>query len=152
MPARHPSAQALATLAAELAALPDLPRAELKQRWQELYGIPCPVRMSRKLLRYAIAYRLQERVYGGLDKKTLRRLEKAAASLAAGRSLGPAGPRIKPGTRLLREWQGTVHEVIVLEKGVRYRGKAWPSLSAVAREITGARWSGPRFFGLKEAA
>jgi hypothetical protein len=61
-------------------------------------------------------------------------------------------PKIKPGTRLLREWQGTVHEVLVLERGVAYQGKTWPSLSAVAREITGARWSGPRFFGLNGKA
>ncbi|MCA9758832.1 MAG: DUF2924 domain-containing protein [Candidatus Eisenbacteria bacterium] len=71
-----------------------------------------------------------------------------AADLKAGKPPTPP-PRIKSGTRLLREWQGTVHEVIVLDEGVHYRGKAWPSLSAVAREITGARWSGPRFFGLK---
>ena len=56
------------------------------------------------------------------------------------------------GTRLLREWQGRVHEVLILDKGVEYRGKAWPSLSAVAREITGTRWSGPRFFGLNGAS
>ncbi|MCR9093121.1 MAG: DUF2924 domain-containing protein [bacterium] len=137
-------------LEAELEALPDLPRDELKQRWTEHYGTPAPHKMSRKLLCYAIAYKMQEKVYGGLDKKTRRKLEKAAADLKAGKPLGPTGPKIKPGTRLLREWQGTVHEVIVLEKGVQYRDKTWPSLSAVAREITGARWSGPRFFGLKD--
>ncbi len=106
--------------------------------------------MSRKILRYAIAYRLQENVYGGLDKKTRRLLDKAAANLAAGKPVVPEGPKIKPGTRLLREWHGTMHEVIVLENGVQFRDEIWPSLSAVAREITGARWSGPRFFGLKE--
>ena len=77
--------------------------------------------------------------------------DRAAADLAAGQTPVSAGPKIKPGTRLLREWQGKVHEVIVLETGVEYRGEAWPSLSAVAREITGTRWSGPRFFGLKGA-
>ena len=137
-------------LEAELGALPDLPRDDLKKRWQELYGTPCPPRMSRKLLRYAIAYRLQENVYGGLDKKTRRLLEKAAANLAAGKPVVPNGPKIKAGTRLLREWHGTMHEVIVLENGVQFRDEIWPSLSAVAREITGARWSGPRCFGLKE--
>ena len=136
----------------ELKVLPELPRAELQRRWTELYGTPCPVRISRKLLLYALAYRMQEKVYGGLDKKTLRRLEKAAADLAAGRPLTPAAPKIKPGTRLVREWNGTLHEVIVLEQGVQFRAKVWPSLSTVAREITGARWSGPRFFGLKSGA
>ena len=134
----------------ELAALPNLPRDELKERWTELYDVPCPPRMSRKLLRYAIAYRLQENVYGGLDKKTLRLLERATANLAAGRPVVSQGSMIKPGTRLLREWHGTMHEVIVLEKGVEFRDKIWPSLSTVAREITGVQWSGPRFFGLKK--
>jgi len=136
----------------ELRALPDLPRAELQKRWVELYETPCPARIGRKLLTRAIAYRMQEKVYGGLDKRTLRRLEKAAADIAAGRSLAPAGPRFKPGTRLIREWNGTVHEVVILEEGVQFRHKVWPSLSAVAREITGARWSGPRFFGLKRGS
>ena len=141
MPARNRTTEKLET---ELKALPDLPRQELKKRWTELYGTPCPPKMSLKLLRYAIAYRLQENVYGGLDKKTLRLLEKAAANLAAGKPAIPDGPKIKPGTRLLREWHGTMHEVIVLERGVMYQDESWPSLSAVAREITGARWSGPR--------
>ena len=139
-------------LEAELRALPDLPRAELQRRWVELYATPCPARIGRKLLTRAIADRMQEKVYGGLDKKTLRRLEKAAADLAAGRSLAPAGPRFKPGTRLIREWTGTVHEVVILEEGIQFRHKVWPSLSSVAREITGARWSGPRFFRLKRGS
>lgn len=139
-------------LEAELKALPDLPRSELQKRWVELYETPCPVRISRKLLTYALAYRMQEKVYGGLDKITLRKLEKAKAALAAGRPLAPAEPKIKPGTRFVREWHGTLHEVTVVERGVQYRKKTWPSLSAVAREITGVRWSGPRFFGLKKGA
>lgn len=149
MPARKHTTEKVEV---ELAALPNLPREKLKRRWTELYGTPCPPKMSQKLLRYAIAYRLQENAYGGLDKKTLRLLEKAAANLAAGRPAIPDRPKIKPGTRLLREWHGTMHEVIVHEDGVQYRGDSWPSLSAVAREITGARWSGPRFFGLKQGA
>jgi hypothetical protein len=108
--------------------------------------------MSRNILVRAIACRIQERALGGLNPSTRRRLDRAAADLAAGRTAARLAPKIKPGTRLLREWQGKVHEVIVLEKGVEYRGKSWPSLSAVAREITGTRWSGPRFFGLKESA
>ena len=147
MPATRKTIKALE---ADLDALPDLPRPELKQRWQDLYGTPCPPRMSRKLLRYAIAYRLQENVYGGLDRKTLRLLKRATANLAAGKPVVPEKSKIKPGTRLLREWHGTTHEVIVLEKGVQFRDETWPSLTAVAREITGAHWSGPRFFGLKE--
>ncbi len=108
--------------------------------------------MSRIFLLRALAYRIQEKALGGLDRVTRRRLDRAAADIAAGRAPAPRGTKIKPGTRLLREWHGKVHEVIVLEDGVEYRREAWPSLSAVAREITGARWSGPRFFGLKGAS
>lgn len=78
--------------------------------------------MSRQLLLRALAYRLQEQALGGLDRATRRRLDRAAADLAAGRPLAAPAPKIKPGTRLLREWQGVVHEVIVLEGGVQYRG------------------------------
>ena len=137
------------TLAVDLAALGDLPLNELKERWSDLFGSACPPGMSRNILVRAITYRIQERALGGLDRSTRRRFDRAAADLAAGRIPAALAPKIKPGTRLLREWQGKVHEVIVLEKGVEYREKSWPSLSAVAREITGTRWSGPRFFGLK---
>ena len=140
------------TLAVDLAALDDLAFKELKDRWSDLFGSACPPGMSRNILVRAIAYQLQERAFGGFGPSTRRRLDRAAADLAAGRNPAPLAPKIKPGTRLLREWQGMVHEVIVLEKGVEYRGKSWPSLSAVAREITGTRWSGPRFFGLTKGA
>ncbi len=139
------------TIGADLAALRELPYEELRQQWQEFYGPTRPARMSRMLLLRALAYRMQEQALGGLDRTTRRRLARAAQDLAAGRLPVASRPKIKPGTRLLREWQGVVHEVIVLESGVQYRGEAWPSLSAVAREITGTRWSGPRFFGLKGA-
>jgi hypothetical protein len=97
----------------------------------------------------AIAYRLQEQALGGLALATRRQLARAAQDLANGRAPSASSATIKPGARLLREWQGVMHEVIVLESSVRYRGEQWPSLSAVAREITGARWSGPKFFGLR---
>ena len=141
-----------AEVEAEPDALESLTHAELKTRWNELYDVPCPPHMSRKFLLRAVAYRIQENAFGGLRKATRRRLEKIAAGVAAGRPLQSPGPRIKPGTRLLREWQGALHEVTVRDDGIEYRDRIWPSLSAVAREITGARWSGPRFFGLKEAA
>jgi hypothetical protein len=140
------------TLAADLSALRALSRAELRQRWKDLYGSACSVRMSGVLLRRALAYRMQEQALGGLARATRRRLDRATEDLAAGRSPASPAPKIKPGTRLLREWQGVTHEIIVLERGVQYHGDSWPSLSAVAREITGARWSGPRFFGLKGGA
>jgi Protein of unknown function (DUF2924) len=136
----------------DLEALGERTPAELKARWQELYGSPPPARVSRKLLLRAVAYRMQEEVHGGLSAKTRKQLARRASDLAAGRPRKAPAAKIKPGTRLLREWQGVVHEVIVLENSAVYRGKSWPSLSAVAREITGARWSGPRFFGLQGKA
>jgi hypothetical protein len=144
--------QASTTLTTDLTALEELSREELRHRWVDLYDTPCPIYISRVLMLRALAYRIQEQALGGLDRTTRRRLDRATADLAAGRPLAAPAPKIKPGTRLLREWQGVVHEVVVLERGVEYRDRTWPSLSAVAREITGARWSGPRFFGLKEAA
>lgn len=149
MPTRKLATKSVAT---DLEALRDLSREELKQSWKDLYGSDCPQRISRVLLIRALAYRMQEQALGGLDRTTRRRLDRATKDLAAGRSIAPIAPKIKPGTRLLREWQAVVHEVIVLERGVQYQGKSWPSLSAVAREITGARWSGPRFFGLLKGA
>ena len=149
---QHARQRALDDLAEELASLEGLPRAALRERFQGLYGAACAARLSRRLLTYAIAYRLQERELGGLDRTTRRRLDRAAADFDAGRSPKQPPRKIKPGTRLLREWQGVVHEVIVRKRGVEYRGKTWPSLSAVAREITGARWSGPRFFGLTQGS
>ena len=136
-------------VAAELAALPNLSRDALKTRWSELYGAPPPSHLGRPILLLGIAYRIQEQIYGGLDSATRTRLDRAARELARGREPSCAPAAIQPGTRLYREWRGVVHEVVVLDRGVQYREKTWPSLSSVAREITGARWSGPLFFGLK---
>ena len=137
------------TLAGDLAALPGLPLDALKDRWRELYGRPPPSRLGRLLMVRGIAYRMQEQVLGDLEPATRRRIARAADDIAAGRAPSKSPSTIKAGTRLLREWQGVTHEVIVLEDGVKYRGEVWRSLSAVAREITGTRWSGPLFFGLK---
>jgi hypothetical protein len=142
--------EAAGNLSRDLAALPDLALDALKERWQALYGNPPPSRLGRTLMMRGIAYRLQEQALGGLGPATRRRLARAAEEIGAGRTPSSVPTAIKPGTRLLREWQGVVHEVIMLEDGVQYRGQTWKSLSAVAREITGTRWSGPLFFGLKE--
>ena len=149
-PRRSEKSRSADEVASELAALPGLTWDALKARWQELYDGPPPPHLSRAMMVHALAYRIQEKAFGGLDPATRRELDRAARDLAQGRKPSSGPIAIKPGTRLLREWGGVVHEVIVLEKSVRYRGEMWPSLSAVAREITGARWSGPRFFGLRE--
>lgn len=139
-----------AGLASALASLPGLPRAELLARWRTLYGAEPPRKISRPILVRAIAYRMQEQVYGGLSPLTRRALARAAEAAAAGKPVaGEVGPpRLRPGTRLLRDWNGVTYEVIVSDTGVLFRGERYGSLSEVARAITGARWSGPRFFGL----
>ena len=101
----------------------------------------------------ALAYRIQEIAFGGLSKATLRRLASLAAEFESdGRIATPAQPRIKPGARLVREWHGRTHAVVVTEDGFEFEGKLYRSLTSIAREITGAGWSGPRFFGLAKAA
>lgn len=137
----------LDALEAELVALPDLPLDDLKVRWAELYRAPPPRRIGRPIMVRAVAYKLQEYVFGGFKPSVRRRLDRAAAELANGAPPRVQPASIKPGTRLLCEWHGVTHEVIVLETGVRYRGETWLSLTAVARAITGAHWSGPGFSG-----
>lgn len=137
-------------LARELAGLPHLDRWELLERWRVLYGTAPPSHISRPILVRAIAYRMQEQVFGGLKPATRRLLQRVAEEIRAGKPITSVqSPTLKPGTRLLREWNRTTHEVIVLEDGVLFRGKHHRSLSEVARLITGSRWSGPRFFGLR---
>ncbi len=138
-------------LASELAGLPGLDRTGLVEQWRNLYGTEPPAYISRSLLIRAIAYRLQENALGGLKPSTRRFLAQVAENAFAGRQPPISPSTIKPGTRLLREWHGVTHEVIVREDSVTYAGKNYRSLSEVARTITGARWSGPRFFGLKGA-
>ena len=135
----------------EIAKLEQCDLRDLKTRWGEAFGRPPPKRISRGLLVRALAYRIQEKTLGRLKPALRRRLARTVAELSAGQAPPEPSLAIKPGTQLLREWQGVMHEVIVLEDSVQYRGKSWRSLSAVAREITGTQWSGPRFFGLRNA-
>jgi Protein of unknown function (DUF2924) len=138
------------TPAREIAALSVATIADLKSRWRTLYGTGPPPRISRDLLTRALAYRIQERALGGLKPSTRRLLTKVAADASARRAIQvvPA-PTLTAGTVLLREWHGTQHQVIVREDGVVFQGKQYKSLSQVAHRITGTRWSGPLFFGLR---
>jgi len=139
-----------ASVAVELSRLGELDASALRRRWRDLFGADAPKRISRDLITRAIAHRLQERVQGGLAPALRRRLRQLADELKQTGSLSVvAEPRLKPGTRLIREWQGAVHEVQVLEDGFAWQGQRWRSLSQIARAITGTRWSGPLFFGLK---
>jgi hypothetical protein len=121
---------------------------ELRREWRRLYRSQ-PPRLSRDLLVRAIAYRIQELRYGGLSKATSRKLTALGETRASGAQTAANGAqRIRAGVRLVREWNGRTHTVTVEEDGFSYAGRNYRSLTAIAREITGARWSGPRFFGL----
>jgi hypothetical protein len=141
-------------LTADIANLASLGNNELKVHWNAAYGTAAPVRMKRDLLRYAVAYRMQERALGGLKPAICRLLDRVADDAGARRPVKATLParKVGAGAVLLRQWGGVDHEVTVLEKGVLFRGKRHRSLSEVARVITGSRWSGPLFFGLKAQA
>lgn len=138
-------------IAAEIARLEGLAIDALREEWRRLHQTPPPKRLSRDILLRGITYMLQENAFGGLSKATLRKLQ----SFGPVEASQPAGhrprPSFKPGTRLVREWHGATHTVVILADGVEWRGQRYRSLSLVAREITGAHWSGPRFFGLNAA-
>ena len=136
---------------ARLAALKTTPTPDLKVQWRELFDSEPPP-FNRQYLVTRLAYRIQELAYGGLKPETIRRLEKLGEDLDGG---NPIKRRIrtdiKPitGTRLLREWQGVEHVVTVTADGFEWQGRPYQSLSSIARAITGSRWNGWVFFGLK---
>jgi hypothetical protein len=137
-------------VAQALARLSELTIFELRGEWRRLHRMPPPMRLSRDLLTPGISYKLQERAYGGLSTATARKLEQAGADSLSRGSVTPAPPiSLRPGTRLVREWHGVTHTALVHADGIEWRGQRYRSLSLVARKITGARWSGPRFFGLR---
>ena len=132
-----------------LARLTTMSSAELRSEWLKLYKCPAPD-MTIDLLRRGLAYRLQERASGGLSPATLREIERLSRQRErTGEAVVLPATRIKPGTRLVRDWGGSSHHVVVLDQDYLYRDRRYPSLSMIACEITGAKWSGPRFFGLK---
>jgi hypothetical protein len=134
-----------------LAALKTVPTADLKQQWRELFG-KAPPAFNRAFLQSRLAYRVQELAYGGLKPETVARWEALGEKLDGGnvvlRRLR-ADDRPIAGTRLLREYQGVEHVVTVLQDGFEYEGRPYRSLSAIARAITGTRWNGWTFFGLR---
>jgi hypothetical protein len=126
---------------------------ELKERWRKFYGTEPPRKIHCSLLIAAIAYRMQENALGALKPSARRHLLRVAGNVPDGRrARGYPGLSPKPGTVLVRDWGGVTHQVKVLEDGILFRSKRYKSLSEVARVITGSRWSGPLFFGLKSAA
>jgi hypothetical protein len=138
-----------ADVSSQLAALHEMGRAELRALWRRLRRGPPPL-LSRDLMKRVLAYDLQARVHGGLSKAVQRRLASLAGTLeqTGGDVMTTPALRLKPGARLVREWHGRTHTVLVQERGYAYDGRSFRSLSQIARQITGVRWSGPRFFGL----
>jgi hypothetical protein len=136
---------------ARVAGLKALPISALKQQWRDLFETEPPP-YNRRFLEHRLAYRIQELAYGGLKRETVERLRAIAEDLDGGdlmRRRQLANDRPIAGTRLIREWQGVEHTVTVREDDFDYQGRPYRSLSAVARAITGTRWNGLIFFGLK---
>lgn len=133
-------------LESQIDALDGLARDNLVERWNANHKCDPPKGIQKPLLVRSAAYHLQAKRFGGLKKET----RKALLSIAAGARHKPVAPKpeLKAGMRLLREWHGVTHQVLVLEKGFEWNGDTYSSLSAIATAITGAKWSGPRFFGL----
>jgi len=151
-PATASAPDSASPLSDRLAVLPTLGLGDLRLEWRRLYRAE-PPRLSRDIMMRAIAYRLQEIAHGGLSKVTQRRLMTLSNQLeTAGRITPLTGPRIKPGARLVREWRGRTHTGCVIDDGFEFQGKTYRSLTKIARDITGAQWSGPRFFGLTKTS
>ena len=136
---------------ARLVALKTTSTPDLKKQWRQLFETEPPA-FNRRYLESRLAYRIQELAYGGLKPETVRRLEKLGEELDGGNAtIRKIRADLKPiaGTRLIREWQGVEHLVTVTTDGFEWQGRPYTSLSAIARAITGTRWNGWTFFGLK---
>jgi len=134
----------------ELAALATMTPSQLRALWRTQYRSPAP-EIGPDLLRRGIAWRMQARVYGGMTVATRSAIDKCLTRLEkTGEVASPRDLTIKSGTRLVRSWQGRTYHVLVLDDGFEHEGRRYESLSQIARAITGAHWSGPRFFGLRK--
>ena len=140
------------TVAVEIAGLRDLDIAQLRNRWQTVFGRRSPSQLPRHLLFRVLAYRLQADHLGDLDGECRRLLDRSESPEEAGRravDLSRRTAELRPGTVLGREWNGRMHRVAVLAENFAWNGNSYPSLSKVALAITGTRWNGPKFFGLR---
>lgn len=130
----------------QLDRLATLSPVELRAEWRRVYRTPAP-QFTTDLLVRGIAWQIQAKAFGGLSRAAERILDQRAGLAPGKRLLEPS--RLKPGTRLVRRWQNITYDVLVVEDGFLFKGQPFGSLSAIAEAITGTRWSGPRFFGLK---
>ncbi|MDB4254610.1 DUF2924 domain-containing protein [Yoonia sp.] len=129
-------------LAGQIGTIDTLDRAECLERWREVFGRPPPKYLSVQFMQRVLIWEKQSRGVGGVSAKTTSRLKQIAS--------GKTGSTMaKPGSHLVREWNGRTYQVEVTDRGYVMDGKTWRSLSAVAKHITGAHWSGPRFFGVQ---
>lgn len=143
-------------VSAEVARVQELSKDELRVRWRKLFRTTAPAHLGRNLLVRIIAYKIQANAFGDLDRETVRFLDQIARDRASGKrgtdlvpGVSTAGT-LRPGCVLVREHEGTLHEVIVTADGFTWNARAFGSLSEVARAITGTNWNGPRFFGLRD--
>lgn len=135
---------------AELDRLPTMPIVDLRRRYRDLFRTDPPKAFGPDLLRRSIAHRLQEKAYGGLSAPTQRLLDQLVkAALAKPNGRLELRRRIKPGSELVRTWKGKTYRVMVMADGFAHDGRNFASLSEIASDITGTRWNGPRFFGLR---
>ncbi len=140
----------MSDLERRLGELPSMSPAQLRALWRECWRRPAPT-MAPDLLRRGIAWKLQSRVHGVLPAQSKRALDQAATRLRNGEPVTSIrSVSLKPGTRLVREWRGKIHQVVVLDKGYEHEGRHFTSLTQVASAIAGVHWSGPLFFGLKK--
>jgi len=136
----------------QIAELVDRSTHELRLAWRQLYCTGPPRGLSRDLLIRALANQLQERTHGGASRALRRRLQTLTGEFERGSGSFDPGLLPKTGTTLVRQWRGRTHKVLVGEDGFEYEGQRYRSLSVIAERITGAHWSGPRFFGLTKRA
>ena len=148
----RPGRADLAEVDLQIAELVDRSTQELRLAWRQLHRTGPPQGLSRDLLIRALANQLQERTHGGASRALRRRLQTLAGTFEKGGASFDLGVVPKIGTTLAREWRGRTHLVLVREDGFEYEGRRYRSLSVIAEQITGAHWSGPRFFGLTKRA
>jgi hypothetical protein len=138
----------------DLEKLEQLSRAELRALWTEELAENPPAALGGDILALGVAYARQERRYGGLAKPVAKELDRLSARVLRGGATDgpqlPTTPLARTGTILVREWQGTTHHVTVTDDAFLWNGKSHRSLSSIARAITGTKWNGPRFFGLRD--